>query len=144
MLIMLVAWFLGIVCFVTWISGVIKKYIARKGMMNDIKTAHGRVTMSHPEGRRTSYYAPAGYSVTSSGETATHYLLQHGSITTGFVVNFMADEPINGFHTVSLHSLNKSQTEPFLTNPCEKRVGTVSYVTDKNGKMYFVDFVPDA
>lgn len=122
----------------------IRGALARRGMMDHIYTAHGRIEMYYHDMKSSTYSAPAGYSITSGGNYIEHYAFKEGIKINGFKLEFFLDAPINGSYTLWLYSLRKDQTNPFLTCPREKRTGTVSYAKDKNGKLYLVSFTPDA
>ncbi len=129
-----------IACLVVYYRPRIKERQARKGMMDNVRNEHGRIAVSMLEGKSFNYSAPAGYSVTSSGNYIAHYSIEEGCDITGFAVEFVPDNQVG----IWLHSLNRRQANPCHTYPYDKLTGTVSYATDKNGKHYFVSFTPDA
>lgn len=126
-----------------FITRKIKAADAKSEMMDHVQTVHGRVEASYLDGKSTAYPSFAGYSVTSKGDIMDHFTIERGTIATGFLLNVTVSPSVNGVCDLWLHSLNKDQTDPYWAYHRTKHTGTISYTTDKNGKMYFVGFTPD-
>lgn len=153
MAIFLFVWFLTFICLSVFIVKKLKESFEKRGMMNNIKTVHGYLCNSITLTRRESRAEATGFSVDSSGNMYDHYGYHTYNKPIGFMLKFapgitkdqlMVCEP-KLTDLMDVYSLNKNQQDPcpYLVKPFSE-IGTLSYVTDKNGKNYFVGFTPDA
>ncbi len=139
MIIAVALWIFTATILIVWIVSALRRYNVKAGMMDHIYSIHGHLLPSELCNKAVSYSAYAGYGVTSSGEFTHYYQPRTGSVSVGFVTCLMNNDGV-----IRTQQLPRSdQSDPFFTLPRNKRDGTMRYVTDKNGKHYFIDFTPD-
>lgn len=142
MLVLLASWALTGIMIYGYAAPRIRERKAREGMMDHIYTIHGTLMPSYTCSKAVSYNAYAGYGISSSGELTHFYQPRSGRVSTGFVACIIGYEKDAIIHA---HQLPGSdQADPFFITPRDKREGTMRYVTDKNGRHYFISFTPDS
>ena len=144
MLILLASWVLTGIMIYGYAAPRIREHKARKGMMDHVYTIHGELLPGYWDTKDVHYSAFAGAGVSSSGDYTAFYQPGTGRVISGFVATVGCSDAGSGVKIIHAHQLPGSdQADPFFATPRDKRRGTMRYVTDRNGRHYFISFTSD-